>query len=77
LGPTYDTSAFRAFLKEVGRVKRYDLYVYEPDTEVVIGWHKLKAEDSKSAYVIAHSLGLSGRIELWEDDSVVKRWEAP
>ena len=58
-------------------MKRYDIYVYEPHSGVVVGWHKFDAEDSRSALEIVQSLDLSGRLELWEEDEIVKRWDVP
>jgi hypothetical protein len=63
--------------EELFRMKRYDLYVYEPGSDVVVGWHKFEAVGNISACEIVQRLGLSGRIELWADDEIVDRWEAP
>jgi len=58
-------------------MKRYDIYVYEPGSDIIVCWHKFEADDSKAAFEIVQSLGLSGRLELWKNYEILKRWDAP
>jgi hypothetical protein len=55
-------------------MKRYDLYVYELGSEMIIGWHMFDAVNDHAAIQVTVALELTGRVELWSDAELVKRW---
>ena len=58
-----------------GSPNRYDIYVYEPDRDVIIGWNEFEALDDEVAIGTTLSLQLAPPVELWADSKLVKRWE--
>jgi hypothetical protein len=53
----------------------YDLYMFAPEGEVVIGWHRFDADTDEAAVDLAQGLAQQPPLELWKDDVLVRRWE--
>ena len=55
-------------------MKIYDLYLFGPLTDLIVGWHKFKSGDHESAIAVAVSMKLVGRQELWCEGLLVESW---
>ena len=58
-------------------MKTYDLYLFGPLTDIIVGWHKFDSEGDEAATKTAVSMALAGAQELWRDNLLVKRWDEP
>jgi hypothetical protein len=57
-------------------MKTYDLYLFASDREIILGWHSFDADGDEPAVEVAAGLAQQGPLELWQDERLVKRWEA-
>lgn len=56
-------------------MKTYDLYLFAGDRQVILGWHSFEAENDEAALEIAQPLVTEPPVELWQDSTLVQRWE--
>jgi hypothetical protein len=55
-------------------MKSYDLYLYDPDQKLVIGWHAFERQHDEAAIEYAEALTQSAPMELWEGRNLLKTW---
>ena len=56
-------------------MKTYDLYLFVSEGGIIRGWHSFEAESDEAAIEVADSLVQQAPLELWREESLVKRWE--
>ena len=56
-------------------IKTYDLYLFASDGGVILGWHSFEARNDEAALEIAQPLVTQPPVELWQDSTLVKRWD--
>ena len=55
-------------------MKTYDLYLFVADGELIRGWHSFEAQSDEAAIEVAERLAQQVPLELWREESLVKRW---
>ena len=58
-------------------MKTYDLYMFLSESNLIGGWHSFEAESDGAAIEVAEGLAQQFPLELWQEGSLVKRWEQP
>ena len=53
----------------------YNLYLYDKEGGVVVGWHRFDALKDSDALEIADGLVSQPPAELWRGDLLVKQWD--
>lgn len=56
-------------------MKTYDLYLFVSKGDLIRGWHSFPAETDAVAIAVAEGLAQQAPLELWREESLVKRWE--
>ena len=57
-------------------LKSYDIYLFAADKDVICGWHRFEAVDDKAALDVAEALVIRQPAELWQEITLVKRWDS-
>ena len=53
----------------------YDLYLFDKEGGIVVGWHRFDALEDSDALEIADGLVSQPAAELWRGDLLVKQWD--
>jgi hypothetical protein len=56
-------------------LKSYDLYLFAADKNLICGWHSFEAVDDHAALEVADVLVIQPPAELWQESTLIKRWE--
>ena len=52
----------------------YDLYLFDKEGGIVVGWHRFDALEDSDALEIADGLVSHPTAELWRGELLVKQW---
>jgi hypothetical protein len=62
---------------KIAPMKSYDLYLYDDDQKVVIGWHPFEQQSDEAALKYAQGLAQNSPMELWQGENLVRSWTGP
>ena len=55
--------------------KTYNLYLFGPNSDVIVHWEKVECDDDETAIKTVQSITGQTPCELWLDDKLIQRWD--